>query len=592
SNQHNWIFKEYETGNEPTCTSEGNAIFECLGCGDTMKVPALHRFTYFVEHLDGQAPTCTAYGYSTFECLYCTESETRFVPPTHSYDPVQKYPATCTLGSITDYTCTVCGDCYREESEPNGHNKSFFPISSTVTCTEDGVEIYSCYNCSELVVEEVEATGHNWEVDENTIDVTTHTATASCTNDGCGQTTTVSTVGMEQDPIATTVPSTISVTAGSDWVYYTFEHQEGILTITLDKDTYYLMVKDTSGKYETQFFWGGETEITAELMASGTYVIAVSSGSDAEVELNITTAFEEKDLPDYGEASSKPIVIESTNTEYTSTGTTWFKYQTEYAGKVTITVTGTATVKYGENPEELTAYTAPFDDVYGYTVYYICVESTEEVTIKVGLEAPVGSMDNPFELASGDNAITVPSYSQYYTKYTADKAGKLTVSYDSSIVINVGYGYNPYMLMGQFDNGKAIIDVVPNDVIYIGFNEASGSAVELTLAVSFEEASTEPTEEMGEKIGTLDVTVTETYGYTDEYTYTATNAGTYTFFVPANLGFYSKAQQDVFGDAEADFYSNSIGTFVSVELTAGQSYTFYVGSTTADTYTLDIYYAE
>ena len=86
--------------------------------------------------------------------------------------------------------------------------------------------------------------------------------------------------------------------------------------------------------------------------------------------------------------------------------------------------------------------------------------------------------------------------------------------------------------------------------------------------------------------GNFTVKVTDTYSWIDEYTFTAPVAGTYTFTLPAGLGFYSKDAMDSWSDAEVDYYSNETGAAFSIELTAGQKLSFYVGSLTTGTYTV------
>ncbi len=87
--------------------------------------------------------------------------------------------------------------------------------------------------------------------------------------------------------------------------------------------------------------------------------------------------------------------------------------------------------------------------------------------------------------------------------------------------------------------------------------------------------------------GNFTVKVTDTYSWIDEYTFTAPVAGTYTFTLPAGLGLYTQNSMDSWGDAEVDYYSNETGAAFSIELTAGQKLTFFVGSLTTGTYTVE-----
>ena len=87
--------------------------------------------------------------------------------------------------------------------------------------------------------------------------------------------------------------------------------------------------------------------------------------------------------------------------------------------------------------------------------------------------------------------------------------------------------------------------------------------------------------------GSFTVKVTDTYSWNDEYSFTAPVAGTYTFTLPAGLGFFSKNAMESWSDAEVDYYYNETGAAFSIELTAGQKLTFYVGSLETGTYTIE-----
>lgn len=129
-------------------------------------------------------------------------------------------------------------------------------------------------------------------------------------------------------------------------------------------------------------------------------------------------------------------------------------------------------------------------------------------------------------------------------------------------------------------------------LVYSAIHPINGEVQYVLTEYVEEEPEPEPEPEVnyGEKIDSMEVETTDTYGYFDMYTYTAGNAGQYTFFVPAGLGFYSKAQYDAYAPEEAGFYDNNAGAYVTVVLEAGEEYSFYVGATTKGTWTIDVYY--
>ncbi len=85
---------------------------------------------------------------------------------------------------------------------------------------------------------------------------------------------------------------------------------------------------------------------------------------------------------------------------------------------------------------------------------------------------------------------------------------------------------------------------------------------------------------------TIDVVVTDTYVWDDEYTFTATESGAYTFTVPAGLGFSRKDVAEVYGPANVDYYENEEGASFTLNLPADYVLTFLVGSTTRGEYTI------
>ena len=128
------------------------------------------------------------------------------------------------------------------------------------------------------------------------------------------------------------------------------------------------------------------------------------------------------------------------------------------------------------------------------------------------------------------------------------------------------------------------------------------SAVEGTYTItltSTEDANVSSTfvvtvgeEEVEEPVaGATSITLTPTDTYNlmndnDIYTYLASVAGTYTFTVPANYGVYSLDSYNAWGNPEVDLYDGG-GSF-SVELAAGEEFSFYFGGITKDEFTITV----
>ena len=80
----------------------------------------------------------------------------------HNWQVTDTVDATCTATGAIEYTCSICGDSYIEETAALGHNM----VAGTVhaaTCTEDGYTEYACSRCDATDIGDiVAATGHNY----------------------------------------------------------------------------------------------------------------------------------------------------------------------------------------------------------------------------------------------------------------------------------------------------------------------------------------------------------------------------------------------------------------------------------------------
>jgi len=199
---------------ESTCTVAGSydSVVYCSVCD-----AELSRETKALElasHTPGEvvvenevAATCTAEG-KYDNVVYCTVCDAEISRETitvdkldHSYNSVVTAP-TCTAEGYTTYTCSVCGDTYKDsyvdatdhawdnacdttcnngcgETREPSHTAEVVP-GKDATCEETGLtEGSKCSVCGAVLVaqEEIEAKGHAWD---NACDT-------EC-NNGCGET--------------------------------------------------------------------------------------------------------------------------------------------------------------------------------------------------------------------------------------------------------------------------------------------------------------------------------------------------------------------------------------------------------------------
>ena len=160
---------------EPTCKDDGKeAVYTCAnGCGAT----------------EGGEPIA-ALGH-TFEngvCTACGDKDPDYVEPEkpgkpgwgnmwdwifggwwgdqekceHSYTSVVTAP-TCTAKGYTTYTCSKCGDSYKDSyTDALGHTWDDGQVTKEATCTKDGEKSYTCDTCGSTKTETIKATGHDY----------------------------------------------------------------------------------------------------------------------------------------------------------------------------------------------------------------------------------------------------------------------------------------------------------------------------------------------------------------------------------------------------------------------------------------------
>ncbi len=99
----------------PSCTEAGTGVRRCSHCDLEVQreMPALGHD--FGEWISEKASTCTQGGTEARICGRCGAAEPRQIPALgHSYKETVVAPTDTTQG-YTEYTCTVCGNSYRED---------------------------------------------------------------------------------------------------------------------------------------------------------------------------------------------------------------------------------------------------------------------------------------------------------------------------------------------------------------------------------------------------------------------------------------------------------------------------------------------
>lgn len=157
----------------------------CKDCGKKLETGTVIPKLVEKEHDYGewvldQAPTCKKYGARHRICKNCGDREVDVLDKVdHTWELVSTTPATCTIGEIQHYKCSVCGET-KDVTLSNPLGEHFWDngkVTKKATCTEDGEKTYTCTVCNTTKTEVIPATGHQHKEVRNA-------KKATCTEDG------------------------------------------------------------------------------------------------------------------------------------------------------------------------------------------------------------------------------------------------------------------------------------------------------------------------------------------------------------------------------------------------------------------------
>lgn len=192
------IHTEVRNKKDATYTDDGyTGDTYCKDCGKKLETGTMIPKLVEKEHDYGewvldQAPTCKKYGVRHRICKNCGDREVDVLDKVdHSWKLVSTTPATCTIGEIQHYKCSVCGETKDVTlSNPLGeHSWDNGKVTKEATCKEEGSKTYTCSICGDAKTEAIPKKDHTW--DEGKV-----TKKATCTEDGlkvytcknCGET--------------------------------------------------------------------------------------------------------------------------------------------------------------------------------------------------------------------------------------------------------------------------------------------------------------------------------------------------------------------------------------------------------------------
>lgn len=180
------IHTEVRNKKDATYTDDGyTGDTYCKDCGKKRETGTVIPKLVEKEHDYGewvldQAPTCKKYGVRHRICKNCGDREVDVLDKVdHTWELVSTTPATCTIGEIQHYKCSVCGETKDVTlSNPLGeHSWDNGKVTKEATCTEDGEKTYTCTVCNTTKTKVIPATGHQHKEVRNA-------KKATCTEDG------------------------------------------------------------------------------------------------------------------------------------------------------------------------------------------------------------------------------------------------------------------------------------------------------------------------------------------------------------------------------------------------------------------------
>jgi len=150
-------YGEYVLDNNAGCTENGTQTRTCTRCGekDSVAIPDTALGHSFGEYVYDNNASCTEDGTQTRKCTRCDVTETITAANTatgHSYESAVTEP-TYTEQGYTTYTCTVCGDSYKD-NYVDVKKHSYVGVVTEPTCTAQGFTTYTCSECGDSYVDD------------------------------------------------------------------------------------------------------------------------------------------------------------------------------------------------------------------------------------------------------------------------------------------------------------------------------------------------------------------------------------------------------------------------------------------------------
>lgn len=193
---HDFSILDATRYNEPTCCSEGSAVYKCSHGGCTEEEKRIIEKSEIHKWGTGvlvSPATCTSSGKQEFTCTVdgCNAKKTETIPAKgHDYDDGETtLEPGCTTQGIIVETCKTCGNVHSVKIPAKNHTWTYGEIVKEPTCTFDGKRKIICEACGKEVLINVPCLGHDMVLDDSrSIDPTCTVSGKNyyvCSRDGC-----------------------------------------------------------------------------------------------------------------------------------------------------------------------------------------------------------------------------------------------------------------------------------------------------------------------------------------------------------------------------------------------------------------------
>lgn len=148
---------DWKIDEDATCATDGSKHKECTVCHKTIETETIHK----TGHSYGSVitpPTCVREGYTTYTCSKCGDSYKDDYTPTtaHNYEVGEVVNATCEKNGYTVYICSGCGRSeYRDYTDKLPHTPGAWNVIKDATREEEGERYTDCTACGGRIYETI-----------------------------------------------------------------------------------------------------------------------------------------------------------------------------------------------------------------------------------------------------------------------------------------------------------------------------------------------------------------------------------------------------------------------------------------------------